>query len=618
MEPTQPIEGSAALSPDGPVVAGSPGTWTLTYAVGEDEIQPGGVLRLTIPAGFTPPQVDHPGAPGFATASCTAARTTLFLVVEEDEAGNPEPGGMRGCDLKVFLDTAPVHRRERIVVVYGERSGGSPGAFAARVAGDAAFPVAVQTGRGETAFRTLRRNPVLRVVPDQVRRMVVVVPSVVGVEKPFPVNLLPRDAFGNVVGVGDGRVELRAERGDLKLPSDFALRTPEGAPRAAARVAGGPCRIRAIDRETGVEGVSNPFFAPERASELLLWGDLHGHSTGSGGSAPPEAYYAYGRDVACLDFAAITDHLGPDPGDGWESVRASASAFDAAGRFIPLIGFEDRDAPGGHRNAYFQGLDVRPPDPAGPPPEDGPGPGGEAGREGMLVVPHAHGRSSWASLDLRAVRLAEVYSCWGNAERWGVERSNTHPSRHPGGTIQAGLAYGLRLGLVAGSDTHTGFPGGALRVRLQPRHPGGLTAVYADAFTRPALWAGLRGRRCYATTGARIVLRFEVEGYPMGSEIDIGGPDDPLLRGRAISVKVYGTSRISRIDVVRNNADICSYRGDNDAVQFRWVDAQDLSRISTPRPACRHPLTCYYVRVIQEDGEMAWSSPVWLTLTYLP
>lgn len=104
----------------------------------------------------------------------------------------------------------------------------------------------------------------------------------------------------------------------------------------------------------------------------------------------------------------------------------------------------------------------------------------------------------------------------------------------------------------------------------------------------------------------------------MGSEIDIGGPDDPLIKGRAITVKVYGTSRISRIDIVRNNADICSYRGDNEVVQFRWVDAQDLTRISIPRPASRHPLTYYYVRVLQEEGEMAWSSPVWLTLTYLP
>jgi hypothetical protein len=320
--------------------------------------------------------------------------------------------------------------------------------------------------------------------------------------------------------------------------------------------------------------------------------------------------------VAHLDFTAITDHLQPgfSEGTGWEEICSAASAFDEAGRFIPLIGFEDKALSGGHRNVYFQDLAARLPNDFVNTLSN------EKDKRGddTLVIPHAHGRTSWASSDLRSARLAEIYSCWGSAERWGTTCSNTHPSRHPGSTIQAGLAHGLRLGLVAGSDTHTGFPGSALRVRMQPRHRSGLTAVYADAFTRPALWTGLKGRRCYATTGARIVLNFEVEGYPMGSEIDLGGPDDPLIKGRAIAVKVYGTSRISCIDVVRNNADICSYRGDNEVVQFRWVDAQDLTRISVPRPASKHPLTYYYVRVLQENGEMAWSSPIWLTLTYLP
>ena len=152
---------------------------------------------------------------------------------------------------------------------------------------------------------------------------------------------------------------------------------------------------------------------------------------------------------------------------------------------------------------------------------------------------------------------------------------------------------------------------------MQSRYPGGLTAVYADAFTRPAFWVGLKNRRCYATTGARIILDFEIDGYPLGAEIDIGGPDDPLIKSRAVAVRAYGSSRINSIDIVRNNSEICSYRGDNEVVRFRWVDSQDLTRVSIPRPTCKHPLTFYYVRVRQEDGEMAWSSPIWMALTYL-
>ena len=55
MEENDSIDGTATISPDEPVVAGAPGSWTLTYTVGEDGIQPGSAVRLTIPKGFTPP-----------------------------------------------------------------------------------------------------------------------------------------------------------------------------------------------------------------------------------------------------------------------------------------------------------------------------------------------------------------------------------------------------------------------------------------------------------------------------------------------------------------------------------------------------------------------------------
>lgn len=352
MTDLQPIDGTATLSPDDPVVAGSAGTWTLTYTVGEDQILPGGVVRLTIPSGFTPPQADHPGIPGFVTASCTVSRATLALVEEEEE------DRIRGVDVKLFLDTAPFHRREKIVIVYGDRSGGSQGAFACRVAGETKFQVAVQTGRGEMAFRPLKQSPVLRIVPAETRRVAVLIPSLVEVEKPFPVYILTHDGFGNVLPASGDRFELKTERGDLRLPSALGLKGQDHALRAAAKAAGGPFRIRAIDREDGIEGFSNPLLASERPDEVLLWGDLHGHTTCSDGSVPPDAYYAHARDVAHLDFTATTDHLQPgfNEGMGWEEVCSAASAFNEAGRFIPLVGFEDRDTSGGHCNVYCQDL----------------------------------------------------------------------------------------------------------------------------------------------------------------------------------------------------------------------------------------------------------------------
>ena len=43
-------------------------TIQIIYTVGKDKIYPGGVIRFTIPFGFTRPQIEMPLKPGFTTA----------------------------------------------------------------------------------------------------------------------------------------------------------------------------------------------------------------------------------------------------------------------------------------------------------------------------------------------------------------------------------------------------------------------------------------------------------------------------------------------------------------------------------------------------------------------
>ena len=45
----------------------------------------------------------------------------------------------------------------------------------------------------------------------------------------------------------------------------------------------------------------------------------------------------------------------------------------------------------------------------------------------------------------------------------------------------------------------------------------GLTAVQAEELTRDAVFNALRERRCYGTSGVKILLDLEVDGFPMGS-----------------------------------------------------------------------------------------------------
>jgi len=58
----------------------------------------------------------------------------------------------------------------------------------------------------------------------------------------------------------------------------------------------------------------------------------------------------------------------------------------------------------------------------------------------------------------------------------------------------------------------------------------------------------------------------------------------------------------------RQNAKI-----DKEFAELTWDDRHKLSSINLPPTAATpKPFSFYYVRVVQEDGEMAWSSPIWL------
>ena len=63
-----------------------------------------------------------------------------------------------------------------------------------------------------------------------------------------------------------------------------------------------------------------------------------------------------------------------------------------------------------------------------------------------------------------------------------------------------------------------------------------------------------------------------------------------------------GSAPIKQIDVVKNNQYIHQVKPGKAEVQFEYVDT-----------AIKPGSTYYYVRIEQTDGQLAWSSPIWLT-----
>jgi len=91
--------------------------------------------------------------------------------------------------------------------------------------------------------------------------------------------------------------------------------------------------------------------------------------------------------------------------------------------------------------------------------------------------------------------------------------------------------------------------------------------------------------RCYAVTGEPTLLSF--------SASDTG----------TCRVHVRGTDDLQKVVIRKGNKPVyvrCHIEGPE--CRFEWTDPEfDAGMIA-----------CYFVEVVQVDGEMAWSSPVWI------
>ena len=147
------------------------------------------------------------------------------------------------------------------------------------------------------------------------------------------------------------------------------------------------------------------------------------------------------------------------------------------------------------------------------------------------------------------------------------------------GLYQNALATGHKLGVWADSDhisTHTSYGG-----------------VYVKEFTREGIIEGLNARRTIAATD-KIFVEFTCNGQLLGTESASEGK--PVL-----AFKVDGTAAITRVTLVRNEQDCKQWEPKAKSFGQSFTDESPVAGENR-----------YYLRVEQDDGNMAWSSPVWV------
>jgi len=344
----------------------------------------------------------------------------------------------------------------------------------------------------------------------------------------------------------------------------------------------------------------------------LLRGEFHRHTEISWDGGPDgslEDMFRYGIDAAGMDWIGNGDH---DAGAGreysWWLIQKLTDAYHVPNRFTPMFTYERSVSyPHGHRNCMFAQRGVRTLPRLAEPDKEKAVAGVHADDTKMLYrylkelngICASHTSATgmgtdWRDHDPLVEPFVEIYQGdRNNYEFQGAPRAGYDPKGNmkpfsiggwqPKGFVNLPLLEGRRLGFQASSDhfsTHISY-----------------CVVLAEKHDRQGILDACRKRHCYGATDD-IILDVRSGTQIMGDEFKT--KDAPKFE-----IKVIGTAPLAKITILKNSEPVVAFDGLKGAeFQTAWTD---------PKPTAGTHY--YYVRVEQADGELAWSSPMWIEST---
>jgi hypothetical protein len=335
----------------------------------------------------------------------------------------------------------------------------------------------------------------------------------------------------------------------------------------------------------------------------ILRGEFHRHSEISfdgGHDGTIIDQWRYIRDVASLDWVGCCDHSnGGGREYSWWTTQKLTDIFSAPGKFSGMFNYERSiEYPEGHRNVVFAQRGVRPL-PRLPKMEvDSTGHAPDtlnyyAYLKKYNGVTAAHTSATdmgtdWRDNDPDSEPVVEIYQ--GMRQNYEIADAPRSPNGkdsiggwRPKGFVNIALDKGYKLGFESSSDhvsTHISYAG-----------------VLATSNSRDAVLDALKKRHVYAATD-NIIADVRSGSHIMGDAFSASTAPE-------LSVKLIGTAPFAKVVIVKDGKYVYSTQPGTKNVDFRWRDyAPQAGKTSY-----------YYVRGEQENGELVWASPFWITYT---
>jgi hypothetical protein len=392
----------------------------------------------------------------------------------------------------------------------------------------------------------------------------------------------------------------------------------------------------------GEEGPDGPGEDGGEPGELqVFFGYLHAHTGISDGQGTPLEAYVQARDLAGLDYLAITPHnhgeagrIAGEPelyeGAGPDSLRSVAAAMTRDGEFVALYGQEFSsisqgnhvnvlDAPtvigvaNGRFDQLLDGYMAANKD--------------SFGNDCLLVLNHPdsgprnreYGRDDFGTEDEWVRRMDAAASILNliNGPSKGEGRAAVPGADEE--SLRFYLNRGFHVAPSVDQDNHR---------RTWGTIHDGRTAVVAPALTKRDVLDALRARHAYATTdrNLRVVCRVAV-----GEEMAEGEGLGEALCGDVVAAPAVGTAVAVTLDVADDDEPGAVYQVSvyEDAIGDSFIDLEDPveevlvagdGRLALPLVRYTGGRQYFVIRIAQfsaaddtgEDADRVWLAPVWL------
>ena len=362
-------------------------------------------------------------------------------------------------------------------------------------------------------------------------------------------------------------------------------------------------------------------FTIGEATFQRYFGQLHSHTQYSDGAGSLESALAYIKalpDSANVDFVAFTDHSNYFDKSGaanpegalydmsqateysqetWKAYKDAVAAFNTenAGSMVAIAGFEMTWSGGpGHINTFnTPGIVSRNNTTLNDKTKD-------AGLQAYYkLLSQTEGVDSISQFNHPGTTFGNFidFGYWDavvDTRMYMVEVGNGEGQIGAGGYYPSYEQYimaldkGWHVAPTNNQDNHKGRWGNANDAR---------DVILTDDFSESGIYTALRARRMYATEDKNLDLDYTVNGYMMGSIIDV-----PEKLNFEISFNDPDrTDSIAKVELVVNSG----------KVAYTWDSAADLAKGSVSVELAPE-YTYYFVRVTEGDGDLAVTAPVWV------